>query len=106
MRLTARPRPSVPARTFWSLVVYDTQTRSMLQTNQQPSIGSQSPGIVTNPDGSTDLYFAPQPPPGHEANWLQTWPGKGWAVSLRPYGPEQPWFDQTWRPGEIEPIGA
>ena len=95
--------PDVPARTFWSLVLYDTQTRSMLQTDQQfPSIGSQNDGLVTNPDGSTDLYFAPEPPPDHESNWLQTWPEKGWTVILRLYGPEQAWFDQTWRPAEIE----
>ena len=35
-------------------------------------------------------------------NWVQTWPGKGWNVILRLYGPLQPLFDKTWRPGEIE----
>ena len=95
--------PDAPARTFWSLVLYDTQTRSMLQTDQEfPSIGSQNDGLVTSPDGSTDLYFAPEPPPDHESNWVQTWPGQGWTVILRLYGPEQAWFDQTWRPAEIE----
>jgi hypothetical protein len=34
--------PNVPAKDFWSFVVYDNQTRSMLQTAQQyPSIGSE-----------------------------------------------------------------
>ncbi len=33
--------PNIPAEKFWSLVLYDNQTRSMLQTDQQfPSIGS------------------------------------------------------------------
>jgi hypothetical protein len=33
---------SIPAKTSWSMVVYDNQTRSMLQTDQEfPSIGSQ-----------------------------------------------------------------
>ncbi|MFC0449423.1 DUF1254 domain-containing protein [Rhodococcus jostii] len=95
----------IPARTFWSLVLYDTQTRSMLQTDQQfPSLGSQKPGVAANPDGSFDIYFAPDPPDGHENNWMQTRPGKGWFVILRLYGPEQSWFDKTWRPGEIEAI--
>ena len=35
---------------------------------------------------------------------MQTWPGKGWTVILRLYGPLQPFFDKTWRPGEIEEI--
>lgn len=96
---------NVPARDFWSLVVYDNQTRSMLQTDQRfPSIGSQKEGVVTNTDGSVDVWFGPAAPKGHESNWVQTVPGKGWSVALRLYGPEESWFDKTWRPGEIEPV--
>jgi hypothetical protein len=29
-------------------------------------------------------------------------PGKGWSVIFRLYSPLEPWFDKTWRPGEIE----
>ena len=95
--------PNIPAKTFWSLVLYDTQTRSMLQTDQQfPSIGSQKKGVVINPDTSVDVYFAPKAPLGKESNWVQTWPGKGWWVILRLYGPLQPFFDKSWRPSEIE----
>lgn len=95
--------PNVPAKNFWSFVVYDNQTRSMLQTGQQfPSLGSQTKGIVINPDTSVDIWFGPTAPTGHEANWIQTVPGKSWNTILRLYGPLQPWFDKTWRPGEIE----
>jgi len=51
-----------------------------------------------------NLYFAPAAPAGKETNWLQTVPGKGWFALLRLYGPTAPWFDQTWRPGEIEEV--
>ena len=27
---------------------------------------------------------------------------KDWNYQLRLYSPLQPWFDKTWRPGEIE----
>lgn len=95
--------PNIPAKDFWSFVVYDNQTRSMLQTDAQfPSLGSQSKGIVINPDTSVDVYFGPTASAGHESNWVQTVPGKGWNVLLRLYGPLQPWFDKTWKPGEIE----
>jgi hypothetical protein len=93
----------VPAKDFWALTMYDTQTRSQLQTDQQfPTLGSQSEGIETNEDGSFDIYFSPEPPEGKEGNWLQTIPGKSWWLALRIYGPEKPWIDQSWRPGEIE----
>jgi hypothetical protein len=36
-----------------------------------------------------------------ESNWVQTIPGKGWFMILRLYGPLEPWFDGSWRPGEI-----
>jgi hypothetical protein len=95
--------PHSPAKDFWSFVVYDNQTRSMLQTDQQfPSIGSQKEGVLVNPDTSVDVWFAPTAPKGHEGNWVQTVPGKGWNVLFRLYGPLQPWFDKTWRPGEFE----
>ena len=95
--------PNIPAKRFWSLVVYDPQTRSMLQTDQQyPSISSLRQGVVVNPDTSVDVYFGPEAPPGKESNWVQTVRGKGWFVLLRLYGPLEPWFDKTWRPGEIE----
>jgi hypothetical protein len=95
--------PNIPAKNFWSFVIYDNQTRSMLQTDEQfPSIGSQKESIVINPDTSVDVYFAPTAPAGHEANWVQTVPAKGWNVIFRLYGPLQPWFDKTWKPGEIE----
>ena len=93
----------IPVHNFWSVIVYDNQTRSMLQTDQQfPSVSSQTKGLTVNPDGSVDVYFGPKAPTGAENNWAQTVPGKSWNILLRLYGPEKPWFDKTWRPGEIE----
>ena len=92
-----------PAKDFWAVTLYDNQTRSQLQTSQPfPTVGSQTEGFKKNPDGSYDIYFAPQAPKGYENNWLQTIPGKGWFVGLRMYGPLEPWIAKTWRPGEIE----
>jgi hypothetical protein len=93
----------VPVKDFWAVTLYDTQTRSQLQTGQRfPTIGSQTPGMTANADGSYDIWFAPEAPEGKEGNWLQTVPGKSWFTILRMYGPLEPWIDQTWRPGEIE----
>ena len=94
-----------PAKNFWSIVLYDSQTRAMLQTDQQfPSLNSERGNVVQNADGSFDIYFGPQAPEGKKNNWVQTVPHKGFWLILRLYGPLEPWFDKTWRPGKIELI--
>jgi hypothetical protein len=95
----------IPAKDFWSLVLYDPQTRSQLQTNQPfPSRNNEKDDFIKNDDGSVTLYFGPKAPKGKENNWIQTVPGKGWFCILRLYGPLESWFDKTWQPGEIELI--
>ncbi|MEM5451219.1 DUF1214 domain-containing protein [Paraburkholderia guartelaensis] len=97
-----RVPPNVPVKDFWSVVIYDTQTRSMLQTDQRfPSLSSEKQSLQKNADGSVDLFFGPSAPVGHESNWVQTIPGKSWFTIFRLYGPLQPWFDRSWRLPDI-----
>jgi hypothetical protein len=97
----------IPAEKFWSLTLYDNQTRSMLDTPQRyPRSGSQSypsPAAEPNADGSTTVYFSPAQPAGvQRGNWIQTMPGKGWFTILRLYSPREPFFTKEWRSSEIE----
>jgi hypothetical protein len=96
----------IPARDFWSCVLYDPQTRSLLQAPRTyvPSVSSQSGTVRASADGSVTLWFGPEAPEHMEDHWVQTVPGKGYFVILRLYGPLAPWFDRTWRPGELEPV--
>lgn len=98
---------NIPAKRFWSMTVYDNQSRGMLQTDQKyPRAGSQtypSPAAEQNADGSTTLYFSPTQPDGvARGNWIQTVPNKGWFAMLRFYFPTEGFFDKTWRAGEFE----
>lgn len=101
--------PNIPAGKFWSLTLYDNQSRSMLQTPQRfPRAGSQSyptPAAAANADGSTVVYFSPAKPAGvADGNWIQTAPGKGYSVMLRLYSPLEPFFSKAWRTGEVEMV--
>ncbi len=95
------PAP-VPAKDFWSFTVYSTQHRSMLETDQKLA-GLDSPldSVLPNEDGSYTVWFGPEAPKGHEGNWVHTVPSKGFGVILRLYGPLEPWFDKTWKPGNM-----
>lgn len=94
--------PDAPVGNFWAVTIYDTQTRSMLQTDQRAAgIDSLQGGLRYNDDGSIDIYFAPEPPSGYENNWVQTIPGKSWFTVLRMYSPLEAWIDQSWRPSEV-----
>jgi len=93
----------IPAKDFWSFMVYDNQTRSILETDQKTGgVDSNKEGIKINKDGSSTVYFGPKAPAGQENNWVQTMPGKGYNVLLRLYGPLEPWFDRSWMPGDFE----
>lgn len=96
------PKP-IPAKNFWSFMVYSGQHRSILETDQKTGgVDSKSPDIKANEDGSYTVWFGPKAPKGQEGNWVQTIPGKSYNVLLRLYGPLEPWFDKTWKPGDFE----
>ena len=96
------PAP-IPVNNFWSFMVYSGQHRSMLETDQKlAGLDSNNPSVKPNHDGSCTMWFGPKAPAGHEGNWIQTMSGKSYNVLLRLYGPLEPWFDKTWKPGDFE----
>jgi hypothetical protein len=85
------------------VTVYDAETRSQVQTDQGHAALRSMFELKDKVDAkSVDLYFGPKAPEGKEGQWIQTIPGKGWFVYFRIYGPEQPTFDGTWKPGDFD----
>ncbi len=95
---------NVPAKDFWSVLVYDALSRSELRNDQQfPSVSKYTDPKI-NSDGSVDIYFGPNMPKGQEKNWIQTVPGKGWFPIFRFYGPLEPLYEKTWVLSDIERV--
>lgn len=94
--------PNVPVKQFWSITLYDTETRCFID-NPHNIAGIDSRGnLIQNADGSVDLYFGPTAPVGKEKNWAPTLPGRGWFAYFRFYAPTEPYFDRTWSLPDIE----
>jgi len=98
------PQP-VPGKLFWSVTLYDAQTRSDVQTDQD-NAALRSLFELKDIDTSkpVDLYFGPTAPKDGEGRWIKTQSGRGWFSYIRIYGPTQPAFDGSWKPNDIEEI--
>ncbi|HTF65404.1 MAG TPA: DUF1214 domain-containing protein [Edaphobacter sp.] len=98
------PQP-VPGKLFWSVTVYDTDTRSQVNTDQgKAALRSMFELKNVSTTQPTELCFGPTAPSGHESQWIKTIPGKGWFTYFRIYGPEAPAFDGSWKPGDFEEV--
>jgi hypothetical protein len=96
----------VPSSLFWSVTVYDAETRSEVQTPQdKAALRSLFELKDMNSTKSVDLFFGPHLPSGQsESRWIQTIPGKGWFAYFRVYGPEGSVFDGSWKPGDFQRV--
>lgn len=101
-RLHVPPNP--PMKEFWSVTVYDVDTRCPIDNEQQIADRSSRMDLIENDDGSVDIYFGPKAPAGKEKNWIPTVPGKGWFAYLRLYAPTEPYFERSWKLPDIENV--
>lgn len=93
----------VPAGQFWSLTVYERATWAFIK-NPLDRAGLDSfamDKMKKNPDDSLDVYFGPKAPNGLESNWIPT-EGKEPYVWLRLYGPEQAFWNKTFKMPDVE----
>lgn len=95
---------NVPAKEFWSVIVYDNSTRSIIDNGVSKTSVSSADKSQVNEDGSIDVYFGPSAPAGKEANWIKTLPNKGWFIYFRWYSPTEAFFDKSWKLGDIEKV--
>jgi hypothetical protein len=94
--------PDAPAKLFWSVTLYDVDTRSLLVNEQKIADRSSRMDLKKNADGSVDIYCGPKSPPGFDANWIPTVAGKSWFAYFRLYEPTAAYFDKSWPLGDFE----
>jgi len=93
----------VPAREFWSAIVYSMETKGFIANASRVGISSyEKAELKSNPDGTVDLYFGPKAPQGLESNWIPT--GENYFLIFRLYGPEKALFEKTWVLPDVEMV--
>ena len=93
----------VPAKDFWSAIVYSMKTKGFVQNAERVGLSSRNTDTMqVNEDGSYDIYFAPKAPEGKESNWIPT--GEDFFLLFRLYGPESKDFFKTWSLGDVEKV--
>ncbi len=93
----------VPGKLFWSVTVYDAETRSQIQTKQKKAALRSLFELKDLSGKAADLHFGPVAT-GDTGKWIQTIPGKGWFTYFRIYGPEKAAFNGSWRLGDFEQV--
>jgi hypothetical protein len=95
---------NAPVKLFWSVTVYDVDTRALIRNDQKIADRSSRMDLRKNDDGSVDIYIGPQAPPGFEKNWIPTVAGRNWFAYFRFYNPTEAYFDKSWPLGDFERI--
>jgi len=101
-RLRVPPHP--PVKLFWSVTVYDVDTRALILNEQKIADRSSRMDLRKNQDGSVDIYCGPKAPAGFEKNWIPTVPDKNWFAYFRFYQPTEGYFDRSWPLPDFEQI--
>lgn len=100
LRVPADP----PIKLFWSVTLYDIDTRALIVNDQNIADRSSRMDLTKNDDGSVDIYTGPTAPAGFEKNWIPTVPGKDWFAYFRFYQPTEPYFDRSWPLPDFERV--
>ena len=96
--------PNPPVKQYWSVTVYDRALHTLLRDVKRASRASNASDVQKNDDGSVDVYFGPEPPPGKESNWVPTKPGQGFEFIFRLYAPTETLFEKTWKLPDVEKL--
>lgn len=97
----------LPVNSFWSLSLYEATPEGQFFFADNPlgryAIGDRTPGLVTNPDGSLDIWIGCESPgPEREPNWLPT-PAGPFALFMRAYLPKPELLEGRYRLPPVTP---
>lgn len=92
-----------PVDAFWSVTAYDIDGYFIPNTMKRQAIGDRDK-LVTNADGSTDLYIqSDSPGKDKEANWLPVAKAP-FTLLMRLYSPREEFLEGKWEPPAVNKL--
>ena len=94
-----------PAKLFWSVTVYDVATRCLIDNDQQRGDrGSRDADLRHQRRRlGRPVLRADRRPTAASRTGCRPSPGRHWFSYFRLYGPLEPYFDRSWKLGDITP---
>jgi hypothetical protein len=94
-----------PVNGFWSLTLYNEHHFYNVNPLGRYSLGTKSPDLKTNDDGSLTLYAGATPSDeDKQSNWLPA-PAAPFSLYIRGYWPKADMIDGSWTPPTIAVAG-
>lgn len=94
--------PNPPAGLFWAVTAYNITDGTMPETKQLLPSTNGYYDIAKQSDGSIEIWFGPEKPQDVADNaFIQTIPGRNFLATVRLYGTENAFYDQTWKPDDL-----
>jgi len=95
-----------PVKGFWSLSMYNDKILFADNPINRYKLGSLSdPPLITNPDGSIDIYIQrDSPDSAKKPNWLPAPASGNFSLTLRLYWPKETVVDKSWVPPAIQMV--
>lgn len=95
--------PPPPARFFWSVTVYDAQTKELHPNPiKRYRISDRTKGLRRGANGEVVIDLWPKlPPKKRSSNWLPVPKGRFY-LGIRAYGPEADVINGVWKPNRVQ----
>jgi hypothetical protein len=93
--------PPINTPGFWSLTLYDADLFLVPNSVSQYNLGTNTPQLQYNSDGSVDIYLQSMAPTGHESNWLPMTAAGNYLLILRVYEPGSTVLDGIYVPPAV-----